>query len=209
MTLPVLPAAATLTPATIAQHGSEIVAWAEGSDDIDAVRDYVARWAAVTEYVRRTSREGVAEAESVLRRLETQVGKLLGPAKLGRPTLEESSVAPEDIGRHDRSEFRLMAEHPEIVDAVIAASTDSSPPSRRKVIAAIRGDNDRRVVDAELIEARKHAPQLARLISELPDTSRSYLVTVRVRSTPEFLKHRLPAGFEIVNIQEETNEHAA
>ena len=63
----------------VLMYERQIVAWAESTDDLAAVRDAADRWGAITEYVRRTSREGVAEAEAALRRLEVRIGRLLGP----------------------------------------------------------------------------------------------------------------------------------
>lgn len=139
-TLPAIPSPTELDVATIGVLGREVLAWAETVDDIAAVKDATARWSAITEYVRRTSREGVAEAEGALRRLEVRVGKMLGPP----PTPQESgrrkgSVATEPSGlmpdaRHD---FRQLAEHVDVVEAVIASSSDESPPSRRKCLTEI------------------------------------------------------------------------
>jgi hypothetical protein len=73
-----------------------------------------------------------------MRRLEVRIGQLLGPAKPGPQP--ESSVATEDrdLSRHERHEFRQMAANPEAVEDIIATSTDDEPPSRRKVMAAIK-----------------------------------------------------------------------
>jgi hypothetical protein len=201
-TLPAIPAASSLTPATIAEHGATLIAWADGVDDLAAVRDVSSKWAAITEYVRRTSREGVAEAETVLRKLEQRIGVLLGPAIVGA----HHSVTTEgaDIDKDARSEFRLMAEHPDIVDAVIAESDDASPPSRRKVIGAIRDFHNRKHLDDELAEAQEHAPALRAAIAALPDETRHYLVTIRIKAHPDFIDRHLPIGFDVVNIQEET-----
>lgn len=49
-----------------------------------------------------------------------------------------ASFANDGLTRNQRYEFRLMAAHPEIVEQVIAESTDEQPASRRKVMAAIR-----------------------------------------------------------------------
>jgi hypothetical protein len=134
-TLPALPSAQTLTPATIAEASAQLVAWAEQATDPAEVNDTKNKWAAITDYIRRTSREGVAEAEGALRRLEVRVGELLGPAKEtnGRPFDRDLKVGPDA-----RSDFRKMAEHRDVVEAVIAASTDTAPPSRSKVLNAIR-----------------------------------------------------------------------
>jgi len=43
-----------------------------------------------------------------------------------------------NISRNELYELRMMGRYREIVEQVIAESTDASPPTRRKVIAAIR-----------------------------------------------------------------------
>jgi hypothetical protein len=42
------------------------------------------------------------------------------------------------LHRQQLADFRLMAAHPDIVEEVIANSTDKAPASRRKVVAAIK-----------------------------------------------------------------------
>jgi N6-adenosine-specific RNA methylase IME4 len=137
MSLPVLPSAQQMTPALVRDYSAQVVAWAEQSDDIAQVRDMSNKWAAITEYVRRTSRDGIVEAEAALRRLEVRVGVLEGQAQLGRP---RGNVPREEhlLSRKERSYFRSMAEHSDVVEEVIAQSTDDDPPSRRKVLKAIK-----------------------------------------------------------------------
>ena len=89
--------------------------FALGTPDEAGTGKPLSKWAAITEYVRRTSREGVAEAEGALRRLEMRVGELLDPAPTpGRPT-NQMSVAT-DITRTARHEFRQMAANPKVVE---------------------------------------------------------------------------------------------
>lgn len=133
----VLPAPSDITRADVARHGAQVTAWAATADDVAAVRDASAKWSAITEYVRRSSRAGIADAEAVLRRLEMRVGVLLGPAKRDHDRSPGSTSVVTDIERQARHDFRTLAEHPEIVAQVIAESSDASPPSRRKCLAAI------------------------------------------------------------------------
>lgn len=145
MTLPALPTAAAMTVADVREYGARVVAWAEQVDDVGEVREAKNKWAAITEYVRRTSREGVAEAEAALRRLEVRIGQLLGPREVGGRG--KPSTAPEGLSRDDRSDFRNMADHSDVVEQVIAESTDDQPASRRSVLEAIhkpRGEGPRR-----------------------------------------------------------------
>lgn len=136
MNLPVLPSSSQLTtPAQIIEIATALVAWAEQSDDVAAVKDAAAKWAAMTEYVRRTSREGVAEAEAALILLETRVGQLIGAAVVGA---HSSASEGESLTPNARSQFRQMAAHRDVVERVIAESTDSNPPSRAKVLREIK-----------------------------------------------------------------------
>jgi hypothetical protein len=72
-----------------------------------------------------------------MRRLEVRIGQLLGPASRGGDRKSDQVNRDElDLSPQERNSFRKMAEHPEIVDAVIAESSDDEPPSRRKVLGA-------------------------------------------------------------------------
>lgn len=153
MSLPALPSAQVLTPAAVAEYASVIVEWAESSDSVDEVRDAANKWAAITEYIRRTSTQGVAAAEGAMRRLEVRVGELLGPAPApGRPNKETSVTT--DISRDARSEFRKMAANADVVEEVIANSTDDEPPSRRKVL----GEIDRRLPEPPAARQQNRRP---------------------------------------------------
>lgn len=149
MSLPALPNASAVTPAQVAEYASALVAWSETVTDPGEVRDVANKWAAITEYLRRTSREGIAEAEGALRRLEMRVGELDTPKQGERTDLSVATEKLHDVSRSVRSDFRKMAEHPEIVEQVIAESTDADPPSRRKVLHAI---DVARQAEAELHE---------------------------------------------------------
>lgn len=148
MTLPALPNAQALsTPEEVDAAASQIEEWADQTDDIGQVRELQDKWAALTEYIRRKSRQGVARAEAAERHIENRLGCLikakrdageLAPAH--RPSISVTAVTLTDLGisRRQAADFVAMAEHPDIVEQVIARSDDESPPSRRKVIDAIR-----------------------------------------------------------------------
>lgn len=205
MTLPVLPEPSTLDAATVAVFAAQIVAWAASSDDLNEVRDAAARWAAITEYVRRTSREGIAEAESALRRLEMRVGALLGPANTGGDRRSDqfdrdrTGLAPDA-----RSDFRTLADHPDVVESVIAESSDASPPSRRKCLTAIA----RQRLDAELAEEAAELaavmPKVLAALEALPDEKLpDLLITLRLHGVHrDDLDLALPPAAEIITIEE-------
>lgn len=54
-----------------------------------------------------------------------------------------SRQTPSSLTRQQIYEFRQMAKHPDIVEKVIAESTDDSPASRRKVLRAIAAEEGR------------------------------------------------------------------
>jgi hypothetical protein len=56
---------------------------------------------------------------------------------------DPASFANDGLTRSERWQFRKMAEHPDVVERVIAAATDASPPSRRKILAAIAAEEGR------------------------------------------------------------------
>lgn len=217
MTLPVIPRASTLTtPQQVAEVAAALVAWADTVDDIAQVKDASAKWAAICEYVRRTSREGVAEAEGALRRLEMRVGELLGEAKTGRPNLPREV----DIADNRVHEFRQMAAHPEIVEQVIAESTDTDPPSRAKVLREINshklneGIREDVAWANEIAERSGHDPveagrreriftivmHAAKAMNALNEISRDDVLWA-IQSTPPKLRHLAEiAGNELTDI---------
>lgn len=113
---------------------SQIEAYAETCGSVPELRDLSNRLAAIDEYLNRTSTEGRARVAAAMRRLEARIGELDDKRKPG----PSSSVATDELTRHERYEFRQMAEHPEVVEEVIAESTDEVPASRRKVMERIR-----------------------------------------------------------------------
>lgn len=66
-----------------------------------------------------------------------RVGELLGPA----PGRGHPETHREEFHSQQATDFREMAANPQVVEDVIAGSDDTSPPSRRKVMAAIRADH--------------------------------------------------------------------
>lgn len=198
---PALPDPSALDAGTVAALGAQLVAWAESADDIAVVSDAAARWAAITEYIRRTSREGVAEAEGALRRLEVRVGVLLGPATVGAHSSATEGAAITADARHD---FRTMAEHVEVVERVIAESSDESPPSRRKVLARIAAAEDAADFAAAVAEGQELAPRILAALAALPpERMRSWIVVLRIDALDQAdALALLPDDAEVVQIRE-------
>src|SRR5690606_32046103 len=112
-----------------------VESWAEQCDDIPAIRDTANKLAAIDEYLARTSSDGRARVAATQRRLEARIGDLLGPPENHGPATPDHGKGLND---RQRSEFRQMAANPDVVDDVIDESTDDDPPSRRKVMKAIK-----------------------------------------------------------------------
>lgn len=202
-TLPALPRPEALDVAAVATLGAELVEWAHATEDVVAVRDAAARWGAITEYVRRTSREGVAEAEAALRRLEVRIGRLLGPAPRTWPG--NGSDATEAIRSADaRHDLRTLAEHAEVVEEVIAASDDASPPSRRKCLTEIARRRDAADLADAMAATEAAAPRILAALAELPDADDpDWLVTLRFRAThPDDVRSALPEEAELIAMEE-------
>ncbi len=126
--------------AAIHQDCDAVDVWAEGCESISELREVLSRLSAVSDYLASTSKEGRGRYAETMRRLEVRIGKLLGPAS-PNGAYESGSVATDpSITRHERNEFRQMAENDDVVEDVIANSTDDQPASRRKVMRAIKGD---------------------------------------------------------------------
>ena len=152
------------------------------------------------------ARTSATRSTRCARRLEHRIGELLDRPTIGRPAGESGITIP-FIERHAAADFRLMAEHPDIVESVIEASSDESPASRRKVIAAIKGHNERTAIAAALAEAQPHAENIERLRADLPNMRRPYLVTIRIQAHPDHIKQALPFGtYELVTIHEENTQ---
>ena len=137
----------TTSAVVLADQCSALELWADGCESIPELRDANNRLAAIEEYLNRTSTEGRARVAEAQRHLEVRIGELLGPAERGGDRKSDQFTREViDLSANERSQFRAMAEHPNIVEDVIAESTNDAPASRRKVINAIRAasSNQRR-----------------------------------------------------------------
>ena len=114
--------------------------WSEQCQSVPELRDASNKLAAIDEYLSRTSIEGRARVAAAMRRLEVRIGQLLGPAENRGPATPNHGKGFND---RQRNEFRQMAGHQQVVEQVIAESTDEAPASRRKVMDAIQHDSGR------------------------------------------------------------------
>lgn len=197
-----LPEPQQLEVAQLRELAAQIVLWAESVEDVSVVSDAAAKWAAITEYVRRKSMDGVADAEAALRRLEVRIGRLLGPAKVGA---HSSAIEGADLTPDARSQFRQLAEHGVLVEAVIAESTDANPPSRRKILTAIARKKDEADLAAALADGARLAPVILDAIAALPvdDGIGDWIVTLRFTATHiDDVRFALPDNAEVISIKE-------
>lgn len=135
--LPAIPEPATTPVPALLDACEAVVAWADSCDDIGLVREVHDRMAAIAEYLAR--QDHARAAQTAMRRIEVRIGELLGPgAGPGRPPGNSPHAANSGLPNNRASEFRKMAAHPEVVEEVIADSTEQAPPSRSKVLDAIK-----------------------------------------------------------------------
>ena len=177
---------APVTSMDIATQCRSIEVWAQHCNSIDELREADHKLAAIGEYVRRTSTEGRAKVEAARRRLEARIGQLLGPAKCGPPAADESSLASEDslLTANDRSHFRKLADHPDIVDAVIDESTDEAPASRRRVLDEINRRRSAAPTEEETAAA-EHAAWIRRAARRCEKFLDGYEQVVTLRTEPD------------------------
>jgi hypothetical protein len=137
MSTPAVVAHEPTSLAAVHDQCAAIEAWAEACESVPELRDASNKLAAIDTYLERTSIEGRARTAAAMRRLEVRIGQLLGPAEKGRPS-NGNVPREEHLPGNRRHDFRQMAEHEDVVEEVIADSTDEDPASRRKVTEAIR-----------------------------------------------------------------------
>lgn len=136
--LPAIPQPDTLTIAEAREVCASVVEWANQCDDAETVLRAREAFRVVAEYLRIN--DAAREGEAAMRYLEMRIGELAGPAVMGRPSNERKlhSDVTFDLHHTHLNQFRKMAAHPDVVEQVIAESTQQSPPSRNKVLNAIR-----------------------------------------------------------------------
>lgn len=122
----------------VASVCADIVMWAKTVDDIAAIKQAKVKLEAIDLYLERTSVTGRAEVAATMRRLEVRIGVLLGDAQIGgdRRSDQVHRDVP-DLSRQERHDFRRMAAQPDLVEEIIARSTDAKPASRRQVLGEI------------------------------------------------------------------------
>lgn len=160
--------------------------WAEQCQSIPELRDASHKLAAIDEYLSRTSTEGRARVAAAQRRLEVRIGTLLGPADNGGDRKSDQFIREvTELTPNERTTFRKMAEHVEIVEGAIAESTDEQPASRRKVMERVRASKPSRRLPLPAT-ARRAAWELSRAVDRVErittddrfDANRDVIVSV-------------------------------
>jgi hypothetical protein len=121
-----IPDAATVTVESAARWAAMVGAWADSTDDLDALQDRRAAVQAFENYMRRRNEAVSAEIGKAARKLDLRVAALLPPASEtnGRrldlsPAGERSPAA--EIPRQDRYRLRKMHAHrnePAVAEAI-------------------------------------------------------------------------------------------
>lgn len=120
---------------------AQIDSWLPHTVDVPLLHDTKAKLSAIDQYLDQTARQGRAAVTATMRRLEVRIGEVIGATKPGaRHDLQPSIATEGSLSKDERSQFREMAEHADVVEAVIAESTDEEPASRRKVLGAIKDE---------------------------------------------------------------------
>jgi len=133
-----------ITAQQIAEQCRSIEVWAEHCESIPELREADNRLAAIGEYLERTTTTGRNAVAAARLRLEARIGALLGPAERGgdrrSDQVDRDRLDPTGanlLTKDQRSQFRKLADHPEIVEAVINDSDDENPASRRRALDEI------------------------------------------------------------------------
>lgn len=210
-----LPEPSSVAVADVPVLSAQVVEWVESVDDITIVREAAHRWAGITEYVRRKSMTGIAEAEAALRKLEQRTGVLMQAmraagelASKGRPptgNLDTPRLKDIGISYDEAAACVAFAENPEIVAEVIAKSTDARPASRNAVLGAIARKKDEADLAAAIADGERLAPVILDAIAALPvdDGVNDWIVTLRFTATHiDDVKFALPDNAEVISIQE-------
>jgi hypothetical protein len=213
--LPALPQPETLTIAEARDVCASVVQWANDQEDVEAVVATREAFKVVAEYL--VQHDAAREAGAAMVLLGNRIGVLLGPAKAGRPWDNFAGERNYGLSADDAYKFRQMAAHPEIVDRVIEESTEASPPSRNKVLKAIRelkraadeANAEAQEWNAGLQEQREWAATFkARDGDDWKRRNETQLALVSLvdsikefgrRATPEDVEHALETGFRHVS----------
>lgn len=93
------------------------------TQDMGLAQELRRRLDAVTRYI--SDKKARKDLEGETRLVETLIGKLLGPAVIGenRYTVGSHDAKLDGISKDDRSRFRVLAEHEEVVEELVADGT--------------------------------------------------------------------------------------
>jgi len=187
--VPANPAALDVDRAS--EIATRIEEWAVTCDDLDALREALARVAAVESYLAKRHKDASREMARADRKLEARIGELL-PREQGKRTdlisTDNLAGVPAKLTRTERREFRQIAEyqdHPEVKPLI------EQGQSRRRVL--------RQIAEVKPVEAPIETDPLVgeswelrvgdfrTLLADVPDESVDLIVT-----DPPYPKDDLP-----------------
>lgn len=119
----------------------QLVLWAQTSDDTEQLKEARDKLSAIDEYYAQSRQiEGRNLVVATMRRIEVRIGELLnaeGEHRGGRTDRGTQNPTAGRLPKNLASDARKMAANPDVVDRVIAESTDENPATRKKVVDAI------------------------------------------------------------------------
>lgn len=143
--VPVVPDPTTASAALLRERCLEVRVWADQCNDIGQAVEALDRVAAVEAYLAKKGQEH--EAQEAARWLEVRIGELLGDPKdtTGRPLAREQEVIPQT----DRSRFRKLAAHRDLVAEMVPCSRNAVLKAIKQAEAADRPEVDLTVIHGD------------------------------------------------------------
>jgi 16S rRNA G966 N2-methylase RsmD len=146
--------------------------------DISLAEEYRRRLEALQKYTRDRETRNLLAAES--RRTEVLIGKMLGPGEdtQGQRTdLSPTGDKLNDVPREDRHKFRLMAEHEELVEALLAIGIVSRNLILEKILRSKKVEDGPEIIEGDF----------RTIGDEIPDDSVTLILT-----DPPYAESALP-----------------
>jgi hypothetical protein len=131
-TVPAIPDQAHSLP-QVTSVCEAVESWVQTADDVGMIEQAVGRLGAMAEYLRLTSQEGRGRIELTARKCAARVGELTPERPRGRGAIDFGS---ESMTPKQRSDFRKIAEHADLIDKV--GSTDARPLTHNRLMEKIR-----------------------------------------------------------------------
>lgn len=123
--------------ALIVASVAPITEWLATATDVDDIDEVRAKAVALTKYaeIRGMATEAVGAAQTIERRAEMALGRVLPRQPVGRGKL---SVTTDKFTPQDRARFRSIYEHDDVVERVIAELAPVGEATRSAVLSALK-----------------------------------------------------------------------